>query len=245
MVAPTLVDLVKVLASTTGTGPITLGSNVPAFRGVEALVDGNTYSYSIQQEDNYEYGNGVYSSAGNVLTRGVEASSYGGSPIPLRVGAVVTFVALAASVAGGLPGIQGEPGAPGAPGDPGEPGPPTLQFPIFFSYTPGEDELLWRYTVPEGGDFTFPANFSSPDAHAGEPDTLPTATFVLTLQRRVGGSGAFATIGTLSVSTAGVTTFATTGGVAITVAEADTLRCLAPAVGDATIAGYSATLKGF
>ncbi len=242
MVTPTLVDLVKILASTTGTGPITLGSNVPAFRGVEALTDGLTYSYSIQQEDNFEYGNGVYSAAGHVLTRGVLASSYGGAPIPLRVGAAVTFVALASSVEGGLPGL---PGNDGDPGPLGPPGPPTLQFPIFFSQPPLADELLWRYTVPEGGAFTFPANFAAPNSYGGVPDVLPTAAFALRMQRRVSGSGAFATIGTLSVSTAGVETFATTGGVAIPVAEADTLRCLGPTTPDATIAGYSATLKGF
>lgn len=95
MVYPILVDLVKIYALNTGTGTINLGAAVPAFRGLEALIDGASYNYSIQQGASYEIGTGVYSSVGDTLTRGVLFSSNGNAAIGLGPNAVVTFTALA------------------------------------------------------------------------------------------------------------------------------------------------------
>lgn len=90
-----LVDLVKVTVLSTGTGPLTLGAAVPLFRGVEALTDGETYSYSIQQDGaGFEVGKGVYSVSAGTLTRGVRRSSNGNAAISLRQSAVVSFTAL-------------------------------------------------------------------------------------------------------------------------------------------------------
>lgn len=98
MTDSTLVDLVKVFINTQGTGTLALGTALPAFRGVEALVDGLTYDYSIQQGANFEFGTGFYTAGDGTLTRGVHASSYGGAPIPLVANAVCTFTALATSL---------------------------------------------------------------------------------------------------------------------------------------------------
>ncbi len=95
MTASTLVDLVKIAINTTGTGTLTLGSALAAFRGVEALSDGMTYSYSIQQFGNYEIGTGVYSATPSTLTRGVQHSSNGGTAIDLSANAVLTVTVLA------------------------------------------------------------------------------------------------------------------------------------------------------
>lgn len=118
MVNATPVNLVKVTCLSQGTGTLELGPALTAFRGVEALIDGKTYSYSIQQGGNYEYGRGVFAASGNTLTRGVLASSYGNAAIALVANAIVCFPALAEDLQ-----IPGPPGAPGTPGEPGGQGP--------------------------------------------------------------------------------------------------------------------------
>jgi len=111
----TPVNLVRVACLSQGTGAFALGPALPAFRGMEALVDGETYSYSVQQGSNFEAGRGVYSSGTGTLTRGVVTSSYGNGPVAFGPGAVVVFPALAEDLQ--------VPGPPGPPGDPGDPGP--------------------------------------------------------------------------------------------------------------------------
>lgn len=95
MAVTTLVDLVKVTALSTGGGTILLGSAVPGFRGIEALLDGHTYSYSMQPGGNYEFGSGVFSASGSTLTRSVIHSSYGDGPINMPPNTEVIFTALA------------------------------------------------------------------------------------------------------------------------------------------------------
>lgn len=95
----TFVDLVKIIVTSTGTGSFTLGSAVYGYRGVEALENGKTYGYSIQQDAEYEYGRGTYFSATNTLTRTVLGSSSGGAAIALRQNAQIAFVALAEDMA--------------------------------------------------------------------------------------------------------------------------------------------------
>lgn len=93
--AGTLVDLVKIVAASSGSGAITLGQPVDGFRGADALVNGRIYSYSIQQGAAWEYGRGTYLLSGRLLTRSPVASSSGGAPINLAPNAQVSFVALA------------------------------------------------------------------------------------------------------------------------------------------------------
>jgi hypothetical protein len=96
----TLVDLVKITASTTGTGAVTLGSPVPGYRGVEALLDGAVYSYSIQQEFEYEVGTGTFLEAGRQFVRSPTLSSDGGTAINLQPNATIAFVATAQDILG-------------------------------------------------------------------------------------------------------------------------------------------------
>lgn len=90
--ASSLVDLVKINITSTGTGPIKLGTAAAGFRGVEALINGRDYSYSIQQGKNWEVGRGTFLSATAQLVRSVLYSSNGGTAIAIKTGAQVAFV---------------------------------------------------------------------------------------------------------------------------------------------------------
>lgn len=115
--ARTLVDLVKIYATNTGTGTLALGGAVSSFRGQEALIDGHTYAYSIRQGANYEVGAGVYNAGSGTLGRSVQFSSAGGAPIGLGPNAIINFPALAADISQtGPAGPAGPPGPQGPPG---------------------------------------------------------------------------------------------------------------------------------
>jgi hypothetical protein len=101
--ASSLVDLVKINVSNTGTGAITLGSAVEGYRGREILTNGTDYSYSIQQGAAWEFGRGTYLASGNQLIRSVIDSSNGGTPIALKPGAQVAFTALSVDL---MPKVQ-------------------------------------------------------------------------------------------------------------------------------------------
>ncbi|KUR71186.1 hypothetical protein AQZ52_10975 [Novosphingobium fuchskuhlense] len=90
--ASSLVDLVKINITSTGTGPLKLGSAVTGFRGTDALINGRDYSYSIQQGSAWEVGRGTWLSASSQLVRQVLYSSNGGVAIALKNGAQVSFV---------------------------------------------------------------------------------------------------------------------------------------------------------
>lgn len=86
---------------------------------------------------------------------------------------------------------------------------------------------------------TFPANFAAAGdvvASVGKIITNPTATFLADIN--VNG----ATVGTMSVSTAGVFTFATVGGIAVVCNPDDLMEVVAPVTPDATAAGFIWTL---
>lgn len=93
--ASTLVDLVKINIISLGDGPLTLGTAVDGYRGREALINGNTYSYSIRQGSRYEYGRGTYLATTGQLVRSPIRSSDGGPAIKLDSGAMIAFVPLA------------------------------------------------------------------------------------------------------------------------------------------------------
>ena len=118
--------------------------------------------------------------------------------------------------------------------------PYVLQWAVWFNGTPQASELLALYVSPVS--YKYPANFAG--SYAAPPITLPTASFVLDIDRQVGGTGAWTTIGTITVATDGTVTLATTGDVAISIAAGDRLRVVGPATADATVAGFAVTLKG-
>lgn len=115
-----------------------------------------------------------------------------------------------------------------------------LQWAVWFNNTPLASELLALYVTPVS--YQYPAGFTNSVSAA--PLTLPTAEFVLNVDRQVGGAGAWSTIGTITIGTDGSVTFATAGGAAISITVGDRLRVVGPSTPDATIAGFAATLKG-
>lgn len=84
---------------------------------------------------------------------------------------------------------------------------------------------------------TFPANFASPDSK-GSVGTNPTATASYTVKKN--GT----TVGTISISTGGVFTFATSGGTSFSLNAGDRLTITAPSSQDATLADVGITLVG-
>ncbi|AXU19722.1 hypothetical protein C7W88_12910 [Novosphingobium sp. THN1] len=90
-----LVTLVKINVSNTGSGAITLGSAAEGYRGREVLTNGTVYSYSIQQGSAWEFGRGTYLSESAQLVRSVIDSSDGGAAISLRPNAQVSLTAIA------------------------------------------------------------------------------------------------------------------------------------------------------
>lgn len=104
---------------------------------------------------------------------------------------------------------------------------------VGFNSVPTTDQII--DTIPVVRDWTLPANMSGSVGYIG---VNPTATFVLSLK----DDGT--TIGTISISTSGVFTFATTSGTEKVVTAGSMLTLVAPTVVDATANRASITLKG-
>lgn len=103
-----LVDRVKIVVLSSGTGPFALGQAVPAFRGTEALLDGATYSYATESGSNFEVGTGVFLASSNTLVRSPLLSSNNGAAIAFPANIEVAFTVLAQDIAppGTLPIVQ-------------------------------------------------------------------------------------------------------------------------------------------
>ena len=102
-----------------------------------------------------------------------------------------------------------------------------------FSSTPASDEVLDIFVT--GREITLPANLSG---SVGSVVTNPTSSFVLLLK----DDGT--TIATITVSTSGTFTFATTGGTSQIVAVGSLLSLVAPTTVDATVADLTMTILG-
>lgn len=107
---------------------------------------------------------------------------------------------------------------------------------FFFTSAPTASEVLCIHTFTDS--CSFPANFHSPDS-GDYVGTNPAGSFVLTF--KINGT----TIGTLTISTAGVSTWATTGSAIIHASAGETLIVTGPAGADATIANVAVTLRGY
>lgn len=105
----------------------------------------------------------------------------------------------------------------------------------FFTSTPSASEVLCLHVAAEA--FTIPANFATPTS-VGNCATNPTASFAIDVQRNG------VSIGTITISTGGVFTFATTSGTAKAFAVGDVLKLVAPATPDATCANVAITIRG-
>lgn len=102
-----------------------------------------------------------------------------------------------------------------------------------FAATPTSSQVI--DTVMAVRDIDLPANLAG---SLGRVGTNPTASFVMNLK----DDGT--TIGTITVSTSGVFTFATTSGTAKTIATGSVVTLEAPATADATVANLTMTLLG-
>lgn len=101
-------NLVKVASAGTGRGDLVFGVAIPTYRGIEALTDGATYSYAIQQQpSSWEFGRGVWTTSTKTLTRTVvDSSEADHGPIAIANGTAISLALLAEDVAH----LQGEPG---------------------------------------------------------------------------------------------------------------------------------------
>jgi len=94
----TLVDLTKVLVTNASDVAFTLGAASFGYRGTESLTDGSTYSYSIQQDGDYETGTGIWVAATGQLTRVPRYSSNGGGAVSFTGTFEISFVASASDL---------------------------------------------------------------------------------------------------------------------------------------------------
>lgn len=97
-VQSTLVDRVKIYTISSGVGPFEFGAAYPAFRGSSVLVDGQTYSYAVENGSTFEAGQGVYTASLNQLSREPQISSSNGAPVSFPSNIPVIFTALASDL---------------------------------------------------------------------------------------------------------------------------------------------------
>lgn len=132
----------------------------------------------------------------------------------------------------GPTGATGPTGPEGPAGPTGPAGSTAYSLPIYFLETPVADDVLLYHVFAE--NVVFPDDFSGA---AGVVGTNPTSSFVISIEKN--GTAA----GSITVSTAGVFTFATTG-TTLSFAAGDTIKVICPASADATVANLATTLKG-
>ena len=106
----TLVDRVRIRVLSSGNGPFTLGPAVPAYRGIEALTDGSTYSYAVENGATFEAGTGVFIAATQTFIRSPIISSSGGAAVGFPSNVELVFTALSqdlVATGGTLPIVNG------------------------------------------------------------------------------------------------------------------------------------------
>jgi len=91
----TLVNRAKMTTSTTGTGPLTLGTASDGFQSFAdaGITDGQTVRYTIEDGNEFEIGTGTYTASGTTLARSVDESSNADAPLNLTGSATVFVVA--------------------------------------------------------------------------------------------------------------------------------------------------------
>lgn len=110
---PKHLNRVMVTTATLGPGDITLGAPVAGYQSFSSggAVNGDVIPYVITEGNNWELGNGTYSSTGPTLVRNPSASSDGGDPISLN-GAAVVFSDQLAAFFNSLQALLDAPAAP-------------------------------------------------------------------------------------------------------------------------------------
>lgn len=215
-----LFDRVLETSTTIGTGDVALAAAVTGYRRFSAVMSvGQTCPYFIEAKDangnpsgDWEVGIATYSAANTLTRTTVEASSNAGAAV--NFGAGTKWVALDASAAR-LTAVSAA----------------RIAFNVVTT-VPSSAEVLALYPATDA--FTIPANFSG---SAASVLVNPTASYAIDAQRQVGGSGAFSSIGTITVGTGGSVTWATSSGTAKSIAANDVLKFLGDSDGDATFQG--------
>ena len=123
-------------------------------------------------------------------------------------------------------------------------------FAVFFVEPATASEVLWLH--PCAVNFSIPADWGpritdGVTEYAGvipSVDVNPTATFAITVRRKPRGSSVYATIGTWSISTAGLLTATTLDNAQVDIVRGDVLKWVAPASADATAAEMAFTVIG-
>lgn len=110
-----------------------------------------------------------------------------------------------------------------------------LLRPISFQIVqqiPLANELLLLYPVIE--PFTLEADLAGTLSCIIEP---PASNFVIDIQRQIGGLGLFTSIGSITITPAGVVTLSTVGGTTKNIATGDILKILGDSDGDSAFQG--------
>jgi hypothetical protein len=104
----------------------------------------------------------------------------------------------------------------------------------FFIAALDASECFLQWSPAAGETATFSDDFGGANGHCGSP---PASSFVIDVLKN--GSG----VGTITISTGGAFTFATTGG-SVAFTDADVMEWVGPASADPACANVSVTLKG-
>ena len=97
-------DRAKMAVTTApGTGVLALGAVVPGYQSFAAagVADGGTFSYVIEDGNNFEYGRGTYAASGPTFTRTtiINSSAGAGEPITATANATIAATVLAEDLA--------------------------------------------------------------------------------------------------------------------------------------------------
>ncbi len=236
-------------STTTGTGAFTLAAAVTGYqRFSDVCATNDTIYYAIFAVDangnpsgDWETGLGTYSSANTLTRTSVSQSTNSDNAVNFAAGTkwvIACPIALIQPTSFILT-LLDDASAPAARTTLGA---DVYAFGLGFETAiPSASEVLLRHIVADA--FTIPANFATPNSR-GAIEINPTASFAIDVQRQVNATGAFATIGTITISTGGVFTFATSGGISKAIAANDVLKFIAPGVADATALGCAITIRG-
>ena len=97
----TLVNRVRVITASTGTGTLTPGGAVDGFQNLAAagVINGDVLRYLLEEGNAWELGVGTFTASSNSLTRSVMQSSAAGQPINLTGTAILSLVVAAEDLA--------------------------------------------------------------------------------------------------------------------------------------------------
>lgn len=124
-------------------------------------------------------------------------------------------------------------------GEPGDDGTTSYDWPFRFAGLPTANAVLDAFVA--GREITFPADFAGSSGYIG---TNPTSTLTLTIKSGGTWANDGTTVGTISISTSGVFTFATDGGTAKVISAGTLLKVIGPGSVDATAKDVAFTLLG-